>query len=528
MLQRLGLKPIPAGEVPDSEEPSYERVRDGVPWNCTKTVESYVILCETELFEAERGYEAACVDMVRLSVAMDSARSRLAAARRRALDEMTRPGVTREKAASVLITAMEAAGIGATELRHLAEEKAQQICAIIKSGIEVSDEAAATMVGMMRVPYDLADRQAASASSEENDSAADISSDATPGRTGGVEGMPDRSDNSFQDGLEEMGAPLEHSFRSTETGSNPPHEGDLGEGGIASRSNGAEALGEQPDDADSGGVVGGAGAPVLGVEARRRSDSDSELSPAPSVTVAVVANDSSGPSAMVAVAPADQTGISASAGSASGSSLQPHRLDQFGMGDLPYVVVEREPVNLLDREALGLRWPDLEDAGQEAPLLELSGLRPSAYNEEYLPIFMREKNLKSLSFIVSKWPRVSPEEAKLAGLVDERGEVRLIAAQAWAFGYGILLMKSSATIGRAANLHGLYLPPRQGAEGLVRQLVTVDAAGVEGGPIRLVPGVDVIAADGAGAVISGEPLAALLARWEAGERPVRVEVPAGG
>ena len=393
-IQRLGIEAIPADWDPDGQEPPYEGVKDGVPWFSGMILENYLVSTEAELYRAERLYEALSVELVKQSVVVDSVRSRLAAARRRANDEMQKPGKVQRAFAVRMSRALEAGGVGSAEFRVVTADQIQQICAILKPETEVDDVVAGAIsddlsdygmgpgvkggngkAGTNRVNHELDIR-----SSEKIDLSADALGpelSQTDNTHGVYSQLADRAPKGSLNTNENVGV-------SGSPGSDI--SADLRHvSGLNSAAGGNERLNQPVDFGPSPGADGGRMTPVDGVRTRdedglgltsstHRVDSLPRASSDGNSNASSHKAHDSVPAAVGSSVRSDSDGGEAVSDDSRPTASGRPDLDLLSMpADMPYVVVEHRMTTSLDREAMSIRWP-----GSGGPSINLvAGVRAS-------------------------------------------------------------------------------------------------------------------------------------------------------
>ena len=191
--------------------------------------------------------------------------------------------------------------------------------------------------------------------------------------------------------------------------------------------------------------------------------------------------------------------------------------------DMAYVVVERRMVTSEDREALSIRWPDLH--GPRARWQLLADWREKVGAPLVAKALQSsvKRVLPPVVEYLETWAGIKPDEARRMGLVDRDGAPRRLVAEAWAVGATMMIRDGVNGYAGETNLHGVYLPPRAGREGWVRQLVSRAPVPDDRPPVRLVPGVD-----GDGVQASADVLAWLAERWDAVVAAAKARAAAGG
>lgn len=517
IFQRLGMEEIPSDWDPTGEEPPYEGVKDGVPWFSGEVLGNFLVSSEAELYRAERLYEALAVELVKQSVVVDSIKSRLAAARRRANDELAMPGKTQMIFARRLARALEAGNIGTAEFKLLTVDQISQICEVLKPNAVVPPAVTAIMAQALAAvgskPADVVEvglddggpsaddvNQAVNSGSENfvDSSAGALDTDgADHGKNPVV--LADAAES--ESGMGTDGVALEVFYKppvSEKTAEvsqrlETENKGKFAQGTEAEvfcKTTGVRTVGQSTPGGRSGeddeGVRGG-GSPAESIgdsasEPPIRHDSAAVASTVERVT------------------------------EAGGESVQEGRedLNRIMMpADMAYLVVERRMVSGDDREALSIPWPDMD--GPHAGWGLIADLREKVDQGKW-SVAQSGAVLRCLPpvlVLMDLWAEAEPAEARRQGLVDAAGVVRPLVAEAWAIGAIMMVREGMVFPDDPLALHGVYLPPRTGREGWVRQLVTRKPLVVGRRPVRLVPGVD-----GCDAMASAAQLATLAARWD--------------
>ena len=484
---------------------------------------------EVELYRSERLYEVLCVELVRQSVVMDSVRSRLRTARRQAVDDLSLMGKTEEIFAGRFGRALQAAGVGALQLKSVTPEQIQGICAVLKDG-ETVEIGVASMIGEATTAVfssDVPDHvmQELRSNPEESDRALQEPDDVYA------------DDQKFGDS---SAVALDHGSgwhqetrrvvddtalcEDGEASGNAPDYHGLGAAVLGSVGNRGES--DEHETQSSGDAVMSEGF----VKARQGPPSDdSTLDENAPVTDGVVRSgplDGTGASVpaldLVRVLAAsngrpDSDPLETVSGDSRPMASSRPDLDLLSVpADLPYVIVEHRMATSSDREAMAVRWPAFE--GPRSTWSIASGLRAGRPVDEVerAANAVTERQLPILVQYVQNWAKVEPGEARRLGLMGEDGEVSLLAARIWAMGAGMLTKDGVNVFGKSPVFHGIYLPSRTGRDGWVRQLC--GRYPMEGfrEPFYLIAGLD-----GDKAMADPEALADVAARWDANVEAAR-------
>ena len=126
------------------------------------------------------------------------------------------------------------------------------------------------------------------------------------------------------------------------------------------------------------------------------------------------------------------------------------------------------------------------------------------------------RHLPSIVDHVEKWAKIAPGEARRLGLLGDDGEMSVLVARAWSMAAGMMVQDGVHGFSGSPVYHGIYLPPRTGRDGWVRQLCARIPMKGPRKPFYLIPGLD-----GDEAMADPKALEDVAARWDANVEAAR-------